>query len=722
VGSETLATDGAAAKIDGNYLRGLKSLNATLTQFLLFFGLVLGLPGAVFGLSKKYVEDDWRIALALAMITAAIPFFGFVLPAWLKRRRAKQATALGISGTVKEHDYFRLTPRTDSASFDRADRAPLLYLTGASGVGKSSIVEAWLLPKLREKGERHIIQARVGAQPVAAIREALLAPGAVWSRPPADELRTRELLERAAKKVAPKRLLLVLDQFEDALGELLRELQQHPAQDFAALLIFRIDYKVFVEEIGLAAFVEHENWEDIAPFTERAAIEFLRGSGLSLSAEQENQIKQEASEVEETTGTLRPITINMFGLLLTRHINSLPKGYKPGALLRSHLRSVIERKELRDAAPALLRQMITPQGTKQSISVTELAEKVSLSPAQTRGHLVKLSDEGLVRELDRGPNGEIGQGVWEISHDFIAKLYDRILAGWRDTLWQRARPWLAGSTLSLWLVALLATLGTYITGVESDATKQIQRLGFFLQAENGILNASAQGRTSVANSDLVAAVPYLLKIKSLQTLDISVTTVNDLAPLANLTTLRGLNLWTKQVNDLTPLAKLTSLQSLDLSYTRVNDLQPLVSLTELRDLNLSGTQVRDLLPLAKLIALQTLDLSFTKVNNVKPLEKLDSLKSLDLASTHVTNLAPLQMLTDLQSLNLSGTQVTKLDPLQNLTALQSLDLSRTKITNLNPLAKLSKLKFLFISNSITIASELETLKRRLPNLEISVAP
>jgi hypothetical protein len=38
----------------------------------------------------------------------------------------------------------------------------------------------------------------------------------------------------------------------------------------------------------------------------------------------------------------------------------------------------------------------------------------------------------------------VKEGRWEIAHDFIAKLFDHILASWRVSAWQSTRPWIIG--------------------------------------------------------------------------------------------------------------------------------------------------------------------------------------------------------------------------------------------------------------------------------------
>src|SRR5262249_703462 len=129
--------------------------------------------------------------------------------------------------------YFRLDPRPNSQEehdrFDREDgvhrriagwiretHQRLFYLTGQSGCGKSSIVNAYLPRELEGVGVRWVI-LRTFVDPVEDRRRLLGQPGLVWDRPPPlDEMPPKEMLQRAAAHLggSNKRLLLVFDQFE----------------------------------------------------------------------------------------------------------------------------------------------------------------------------------------------------------------------------------------------------------------------------------------------------------------------------------------------------------------------------------------------------------------------------------------------------------------------------------------------------------------------------
>ncbi len=149
---------------------------------------------------------------------------------WAAERKRKQAQALAVKIEAVPEGYFRIGPYLDTpedrAKFDRADRAhekvlawlkradaTPLYLTGDSGSGKSSVLNAYALPELREAGWT-VVEARAWQDPENALTEAVgkLTAARKWKLGEAKTLRER--LEILARR-ADEKLLLVLDQFEE---------------------------------------------------------------------------------------------------------------------------------------------------------------------------------------------------------------------------------------------------------------------------------------------------------------------------------------------------------------------------------------------------------------------------------------------------------------------------------------------------------------------------
>jgi hypothetical protein len=97
---------------------------------------------------------------------------------------------LAVQAGIEQSGYFHIGPYLNSAEdrtkFDRGDRAHEkflgwiersvrvmpLYLTGDSGSGKSSLLNAFVVPALRDRGWT-VVEARAWQDPETALRNAL---------------------------------------------------------------------------------------------------------------------------------------------------------------------------------------------------------------------------------------------------------------------------------------------------------------------------------------------------------------------------------------------------------------------------------------------------------------------------------------------------------------------------------------------------------------------
>jgi Leucine-rich repeat (LRR) protein len=705
------------------------------------------------------IQNLWTLALIIACPFAAV-FVFHTLPAWMRRARKRELEELGVKGRLADAGYFRLKPYEEGEKFDRADRAhhrvlrwireskcAILYLSGFSGTGKSSLLEAWVLPELRqEPSQFRVVEARTFSSASGAIRGALIKPGNVWKKPPTDEASLKELVEKSCAYLKPQRLLLVLDQFEEfvILHEpeerkdfecFLRSMVAAPVPGFKLLLVARSDYIGSIGEMDLPSLELHTNWEEVAAFAERDAMQFLEDSGLRIGFELKERILNEARQVEDTPGLIRPIILNLFGMVLKQSPDRLPKTSHPGALLSGYLRDIVNRPAIRDYAPRILTCMISGSGTKRPTRLSELALSVKADPHVVRGCLIRLGDEGLVRELD--PVG----GVWEVSHDFVARLLHYLLIGWRIRLWRRLQPWVAFAAVLGWLAVVGLLVPSYVRNRELTARQQLDRLGFSLSVgRQGLLARGAHlddqrireaswalghlhGLTMIdLRGEHVSDLSSLNKLHNLRSLTFSGKNLSDLSSLREMHSLESLNLvgvsasdlsFLRELHnlqtltivgdphlvDLSPIRELHNLQFLDLSsgialdkHGEIN-LSPLGELHNLQSLNLSFNLISNLSALSGLYNLQTLNLQNNPfVSNLSALRNLDNLQSLDISNCpKVTDVGPLQNLHKLQSLLLHGTSVSDLDSVRELNSLQSLTLNGTRVSNLSPLCGLAKL-------------------------------
>lgn len=126
-------------------------------------------------------------------------------------------------------------------------------------------------------------------------------------------------------------------------------------------------------------------------------------------------------------------------------------------------------------------------------------------------------------------------------------------------------------------------------------------------------------------SPLVAELDQVARLPRLTALSVAgCTKVKDLGPLAPLSQLDHLDVFLTSVTDLAPIANM-GLTSLNVGHTPIRSIAPLASMPELRALNLAGTDVHDLAPLASLIGLESLDLTSTLVTDAQVIASLSSL-------------------------------------------------------------------------------------------------
>ncbi len=396
------------------------------------------------------------------------------MPAIQARRRRKVIAIPEAS--LRGPTTFRLKPydEADHDGFDRPDRAhaealrwlqkadqPFLYLTGFSGTGKSSLLHAWLVPELAKADPRTLtLVVRSYADPGAQLTEALVKEGVIDDAGALAATDPHALLEHAAATVRPARLLIAIDQFEEALilqdeagreqlAALFRSLAERPIRGLIVLLVLRTDYLDFdkLRALGLPDVRGVANWFNLNALDRGAARE-LFDQRLKLDESEREKVLDEASAVDDLPGLIRPITLNMLGLILQRARGGVLAGTAPGRLIQDYLCNAMAQPGIDDLAPRLLERMITEQGTKRPIDEPSLAAATGVERRLVRKALLLLAEEGVVREL------EPERHVWEISHDFVARQLGQIIHRLRPSLLRRLQARLAPVALVAWLALL----------------------------------------------------------------------------------------------------------------------------------------------------------------------------------------------------------------------------------------------------------------------------
>ncbi len=158
------------------------------------------------------------------------------LPAIVQNPALTPPSWLALSNAIPPCPYRGLAAfaETDAAVFfgregeaetlaGRLERELFVAVVGASGSGKSSLVKAGLLPRLRRQGNWQIVQFRPGSDPPAALAATLAAVSGgdrdeiarAETRLALDLPQTDTALTKFLNGLPQQRLLLVADQFEE---------------------------------------------------------------------------------------------------------------------------------------------------------------------------------------------------------------------------------------------------------------------------------------------------------------------------------------------------------------------------------------------------------------------------------------------------------------------------------------------------------------------------
>jgi hypothetical protein len=459
--------------LPGKLLSRTTTVLSTLLPVTLAFLHALGVfHGIVLPDLEIWRDHPWLTFLILcgfSILAVVVQVFVERHAKWVQRT----LQALAMRSGAEQSGYFRIGPYVNTAEdrirFNRADRAHEkvlmwlqrsarvpLYLTGDSGSGKSSLLSAFVLPTLRERGWT-VVETRAWQDPEGALRDALARLLRARRHQPPENPDLRSFIEAAARPNA--RLLLVLDQFEEfvmlgkqpeqqAFSMLVADLQSKPIKGVSVLLVLRSDYQIFLEDIGLPLLQYNENLFQVGRFTHAAATDFLARSGLELQPKAIDVLLASAAELDETPGLVRPITLNVIGYVLATGKAVVPS-VDAGQLVRLYIEQTVRQPAIRDFAPPILEQLVTEQGTKRPRSEQELAVSTRLRRGEVRAVLNGLGSAALARPLDAA------QGVWELSHDFIARAVLRYLGRRpRDLVWRAA-----AYTAPVLFGAMLLTVG-----------------------------------------------------------------------------------------------------------------------------------------------------------------------------------------------------------------------------------------------------------------------
>jgi hypothetical protein len=772
---------------------GRTFFGSLLGQSIVLLGMIIAYAAAIIFIYQAYSEKlgelnelagNWLFWSFLLAPLAFILCFSFI-PTSLRGWRERRLKRLVMTKGERQPGQFRLHPygaqdegiyvRPDDADkralawLQETDRS-LLYLFGASGAGKSSLLAASVLPKLEAAGWE-CLSLRVDHDPEAQLRETLLTTPKLFSKAPSPNAGLITLFQEAAKERQRKRagpLLLVIDQFEEFLIlndeaarapviALLHDLDKAPLAGLRLLCVFRSDYRELLFKLGLPRYIPGENSFELAPFLRSEAEALLSRSGHVLSPEGYKSLFAGLDRIEEARGLYRPITLNMVGLVLER-MNGRIDG-DPERLIERYLRNCLAQGQSRDFSRGVLGKMITASGTKEPRDLTALASLTRFEPWQVESTLTDLEIFGLVRALD-------GMRTrWEVSHDFLARQIGILLGRMRLDWLRRNAPLALTIATAVWGAGMYVGLVILPMTRAQDASRELKGLGFKLELESNRgnyivtadrrLNNFALGRLSrlsaIVSNMTVLNLPNaerLTSLEPLQGMNLESLSVGNALQITSLDPLRKLPLKSltlhgaAKITSLAPLEKIplillsisgakeiSSLEPLrdkGLKYLRVLDADRIVSIEPLRNMKLLELTLLGCAGITGLEPLKDMPLEFLnlsgadKITSLSPLERMPLRRLVISGAYRISSLAPLEgmKLTNLSFSNADG--IVSLEPLRNVKLVSLSLLGAKAITSLDPLKDMP-LEDLTLSGAAKITSLAPLEKMPLQRLSISSA-
>lgn len=628
----------------------------------------------------------------------------------------------GATIITPEPHYFRLLPyrTTDKHRYHRADNLhievknwlkqtthTLLYLSGESGAGKSSLLNAYLLPELREDGYE-VISCHAHANPVEQLKQAFIEQTSQINQSSNSDNWIQRLNQHYLQHKKP--LLLIIDQFEEflimndqhtkletakqALHQLIEQLEQlnknnANATPLKILLTFRSDYDGLIHDLTLPPMRSRDNWFKVSAFSHQAASQFLQNGMREISQEHVSHILQSVSELEDRKGLYRPITLNFAGFLLMN--SNVSASMDMNKLIQQFFNDLVHDRKHGGNLRLILPMFITAQDTKQPVNIARMAEKSRLPVSAIVSSLNFLAEKGLAKPLDAK------NSYWELSHDFIARKISPVLNQYRTPLRLRLAKHSIAISLGLW--------ATCVGGVSLFALKPNQNVPLIVE-QIVPLNGVGKPLETSETTGLADQKPDSQTNERPKGIRFKHPFLNDvtLAYLPAATAQKHIDWHGLQILDLSQQIGVAHLYTLDLPrdlHTLIAEDTGIFSLANIKwprdtqHLNFRNTPIADISEVTWPAKLQTLNLSRTQIKHIDQVQWPNTMQSLDLRDTPVTHLANVTWPEGLQALYADWSEIQDLAQIQWPDDITHLDLSLSNIASLDDInwpAKLSTLQ------------------------------
>ena len=201
----------------------------------------------------------------------------------------------------------------------------------------------------------------------------------------------------------------------------------------------------------------------------------------------------------------------------------------------------------------------------------------------------------------------------------------------------------------------------------------------------------------VSSLEDLRLMPYL---RTLTVENQKLPTLDVLANLSRLETLKMTGCRIENTDDLATIAALPNLTSLTLSDCGLSTIADLAGAKKLEYVDLSSNGgLRDLSALSEMTTLKEVYVQHNAVTTVEQLSSLTNLEKLDVSYNSINTLEKLSPCIKLRWLNADGNQLADTNGISSLTLLENLSLDYNKLTNVVSLSACKELKELSFNNN-----------------------
>ncbi len=331
-----------------------------------------------------------------------------------------------------------------TAAVERLRTEGLVPIVGPSGVGKSSLVQAGIVPRLREQGPHIVLSLRPGRRPWLALTNVIASQGVEGAREVL-EMRQSGALLRALRLIAAAKqaqVVLLVDQFEEAItladpkeAEALIDALSVTAlgdEPCRVLLSLRSDFlgnfaaTKLGPSLGAVMVLHPLKMEDL----ELAVTAPLKRVGYRLDHPiLANRIATELDGQAAALPLLQFVMDSLWRrrdsglrLLLSSEYEAI--GGATGALATHAERLALELNEpQRQTTRALVLQLVNLDGTRRPRTRQELLEAVGAGHEEALEYLLTM------RLLTSGTSEETGAELVELAHESLTTTWPA-LARW----------------------------------------------------------------------------------------------------------------------------------------------------------------------------------------------------------------------------------------------------------------------------------------------------